>query len=126
METFRTSYRRDFGWPWSLPVRLNAWQPPELTFERPRECPSAAAPPEPDCPCPEHSWAPDLGRYVCLAAKEARLHQRSQAVRQEIQRCLTRTQVRYPLGYPLPSGTPTPPRWNTLINTMTRFSRKRK
>lgn len=93
METFRTSQRRDFGWPWALPVVLTAWSPPELTFERPRECPTAGYTAEPDCPCPEHSWEPDLGRYVCLATKEARLHQRSQAVRQEIQRCLTRTRV---------------------------------
>lgn len=92
METFRTSYRRDFPWPWALPVRLNAWRPPEVTFDRPREGPAA---PCPDCPCPEHTWASEgaLGRYVCLATKEARLHQRAQAVKQELQRCANRTRV---------------------------------
>lgn len=95
METFRTSYRRDFGWPWPLPVVLSAWPPPERTFQRPRECPRAEAA---DCPCPEHDWDADRGGllagYMCLAGKEARLLQRSQAVRAEIQRCLNRTRVK--------------------------------
>ncbi|XP_034244762.1 uncharacterized protein LOC117647227 [Thrips palmi] len=106
METFRTSYRRDFPWPWALPVRLSAWRPPEVTFDRPREGPPA---PCPDCPCPEHSWAREpLAHYLCLAGKEARLHQRAQAVKHELQRCANRTRdeeqarrTKYP---PLPGG----------------------
>ncbi|KAK3917398.1 Succinate--CoA ligase [ADP-forming] subunit beta [Frankliniella fusca] len=122
LETFRTSYRRDFAWPWALPVQLYAWRPPERTLARPREGPP---PPPPDCLCPEHSWAlargpepqpepSDLEHYMCLASKEARLHQRAQAVRQEIQRCINRTRdaevARRSKFPPLPGGE----EWRTI------------